>query len=129
VTIRMRPIELAVIALCVVVSALSSSFASAGEATLHEVDQFSKTTRTRRYELTSPRDVNKARVEIGAKISEGTMRWNVLDRDGKSRWSGSTGKGSDIQISRSFDAEPGEWTLEIELRDATGSYDVRWSAR
>ena len=121
---RMRPIELAVIALCVV----ASTFAAPWKATRHEVDQFSKATETRRFELTVPHDSSHGRVQIDAKIREGTMRWTVLDPSGKDCWSGSTGKGSDITLSRSFDVAPGEWTLVLELRDAAGSYDVKWSA-
>jgi len=128
-TITMRPIEVAVIALCILVSTLSSTFASGGSATVHETDQFSETSKTRSYELTFPREGEHARIEIEARIQKGTMRWAVLDPSGTRRWSGATGRDSEIELSRSFDAEPGEWRLEIELRDATGSYDVKWSAR
>ena len=124
--LRMRPIELFVIALCIV----GSGVASAWDATINETERFSRESATRRFELRVPTDAQHARLELDARIREGSMEFRLVDAEGGKRWSGAIGRGSTLDISRSFDdAQPGDWRLEIELRDATGTFDIAWSAR
>ena len=125
-TIRMRPIGLAMIAVCVVASTL----ASAQPAKVSFAGRFTDETRTRRFELPVPPDAKSATVRLEATVQKGDAAWRLSDPSGKRRWSGEAGRGSDVELSETLaDVPGGTWTLELDLRGATGTFDLTWSSR
>jgi major membrane immunogen (membrane-anchored lipoprotein) len=71
-------------------------------------------------------DITKLRLQL--EVDEGKMSWILKDPDAEVQWEDEVGAGDDMDEERRFEPIPGDWTLEIVIEDAAGSYDVEWSS-
>ena len=101
----------------------------AGHSEVEEIERFRGRSEIVRYELTSPEGAESARQRVLAVIEGGSARWKLVDPDGRTRIEGE-GSGT-IQTDTGDIERPlaGTWVLTLDLRDATGRYQVNWKAR
>ena len=101
----------------------------AGHSDVEELERFRARTETVRYELTSPDGAALARQRVRAVIDDGFMEWALVDPEGHTRIQGE-GQGT-IQTDTGEIENPraGTWILTLNLKDATGHYQVNWNAR
>jgi hypothetical protein len=106
----------------------------AAETTSRTVDSHTfdhKTTSKKKYDLR----VHGARVRlhVKARVSEGELKLVVRDADGKVRQDARLGPAK--SKPNSYDVDSGEvrserggvWTVEVELKDAVGSFEFTWT--
>lgn len=92
-----------------------------------------KTTAKKRIDLPVPGAGTRVRLRLRAVLREGEAKFLVRDAEGRVR--------QDVLLRprelrpRTYDADTGvetspagEWTVEVELRDAKGSYELTWTA-
>lgn len=65
-------------------------------------------------------------LDVRATLSEGSMTLMLTDPNGTVQWEEEIVAPARYNELIKHDLTMGEWTLEIVLRDATGSYDIRW---
>ncbi len=59
----------------------------------------------------------------------GVVAWSFRDPADQVRWAGSFHEGERFEEMREFEPTQGEWRLEIDGSQASGSYDVCWLGR
>ena len=74
-------------------------------------------------------DISVTRLRLVFDHTEGGMSWTFTDPLGEVRWEGEHGQAALFGETRDFDPVQGEWRLEIDARDGSGSYDHCWMAR
>jgi len=62
------------------------------------------------------------------RLDEGEMNCRLISADGTVEWEETLSGARVYQQTFHLDDTVGTWTLEIELIDATGRYDIRWKA-
>lgn len=60
-------------------------------------------------------------------LEGGAMSWKVKDPKGTVVWEGRADRTA--ELSHDFPSAIGNWTVDLGLENATGSYDLRWKAR
>ena len=92
-----------------------------------------ETTGTKRYELRVPPGGALVRLRVKASVREGELKLLVRDSEGKVRQEARLGPSGSKPLT--YDVDSGEtrsaagaWTVEVELKDAVGSYDFTWTA-
>ena len=73
--------------------------------------------------------ISVTRLRLVFEHLEGNMSWTFSDPLGEVRWEGEHGQAALFGETRDFDPVQGEWQLEIDARDGSGSYDHCWMAR
>ena len=68
-------------------------------------------------------------LRIKSNLRSGEMSWVLTDPTGSIRWEERLEGATVYSESRRYDAVTGEWTLQIDIVGATGSYDISWEAR
>jgi hypothetical protein len=114
------------IALAATASALHAQSSS---STMSKSESFSGKTAVKSYELAMTDSMGVSRLKITAQIESGEVSWRLLDPQGETKLTGH-GESGDVS-GDSGDLKPiaGTWTLEVELRNATGKYEINWTAR
>ena len=74
-------------------------------------------------------DISVTRLRLVFEHNEGSMSWTFTDPLGEVRWEGEHAQAALFDETRDFDAVQGEWHLEIDAQDGSGSYDHCWMAR
>ena len=101
----------------------------AGHSEVEEIERFRGRSETLRYELTSPDGAETARQRVLAVIEGGSAKWRLVDPEGRTRIEGE-GSGT-IQTDTGEIDRPlaGTWILTLDLKSATGHYQVNWTSR
>jgi len=117
------------IVLFALLALISFDVRPAGHSNVEEVERFTARTETVRYELTSPDGAESARQRVRAVIEGGSAKWSLVDPEGRTRIEGE-GSGN-IQTDTGEIEAPvaGTWILTLDLKDATGHYQVIWKSR
>jgi hypothetical protein len=96
----------------------------------HTVDH--KTTEKKRYDLRVPSAGSRVRLRVKATVREGQIRLLVRDASGRVRQeavltpSKSTPSDYDVD-SGEVRSAAGAWTVEVELKEAVGSYEFAFT--
>ena len=116
------------IVLFALLALISFDVRPAGRSHVEEIERFKARTETVRYELTSPDGAALARQRVRAVIEDGSMEWTLVDPQGRTRIQGD-GQGK-IQTDTGEIESPvaGTWILTLDLKGATGHYQVNWTA-
>jgi hypothetical protein len=101
----------------------------AGHSNVEEVERFKARTDTVRYELTSPDGAATARQRVLAVIEGGSAKWSLVDPDGRTRIQGEGSGNIQTDTGEIEDPVAGTWILTLDLQNATGHYQVNWTAR
>lgn len=66
-----------------------------------------------------------ADVTVLTNLSEGSLTWEIISPDGRSFWRDTAVAGRKFRETRRLGVIiPGEWTVNITMEGATGSYEV-----
>lgn len=60
---------------------------------------------------------------------QGNFHWTVTDPEGQTAWEGSLESPGNTQESKQLPLVPGQWTLNVRMEQASGSYDIEWQSR
>ncbi len=91
-----------------------------------------ETTGTKRYELRVPSGGARVRLRVKASVRQGELKLLVRDSEGRVRQDARLGPSKSSPTN--YDVDSGElrsaagaWTVEVELKDAVGSYEFTWT--
>ena len=91
------------------------------------------TTAKKRIELRVPSGGARVRLRVKASVRQGELKLVVRDAEGQVRQEAQLGPAK--SRPNNYDVDSGEsrsaagvWTVEVELKDAVGSYDFTWTA-
>ncbi len=95
----------------------------------HTFDQ--ATTETKRFELRVPAEVARVRLRFSGSVNSGEIKVRLLNPAGEVRrdvWrTPEGGKPGRFEFEGGEMKDAGAWALEVELKDATGSYEFTWT--
>lgn len=86
-------------------------------------------TGARKFSLSAPQLSKKARLKINCRMESGSFVWTLRDPNGKSWITAESSKDRFSLDSGDLDVIPGTWTLQLELKNSTLDYEIRWSTR
>ena len=112
------------------VALLAAAAAAAPERSSETVESHTfdhQTTEKRRHELRVPDDGTRVRLRVKASVREGELRIVVRDPDGRlfqEARLGPSKKTTNYDVDSSvMRSEAGVWTVEVETKEAVGSYE------
>jgi hypothetical protein len=73
-------------------------------------------------------DMTTIKLDVYADLSSGSIKFLLTDPNGVVCWEEEIAGPDRYKETHKFDPVVGDWTLEVALEDATGGYDIRWSA-
>ena len=96
----------------------------------HTLDH--KTTAKKRYDLRVPDAGSRVRLRVKASVSEGELKLVVRDAAGRVRQDALLGPSKSSPTIYDVDSgelrsEAGLWTIEVELKEAVGSYEFTFT--
>jgi hypothetical protein len=86
-------------------------------------------TKTFEWNLTDRQEFKMARLKINGQIKSGNSVWTLRDPSGKSVFTAESGNAELSLDSGDLDVIPGTWKLQIEVKNATLDFEIRWSVR
>ncbi len=91
-----------------------------------------QTNAKKKFDLRVPGDGARVRLRVKASVREGEVRLVVRDAEGRvrqdARLSPSKSRPSNYDVdSGEVRSGAGVWTVEVELKDAVGSYEFTWT--
>jgi hypothetical protein len=81
------------------------------------------------HRLDVPEAANGLELVLDIDLRAGEMSWTLAGPQGAAAQDGSLRAGERVRRTHAFAPVRGTWTLRVESRDATGSYDIRLSAK
>lgn len=81
------------------------------------------------HRLQVPVTATRLELDVHAAATAGEIVWVLTDPSGDVRASGAVISGASVGQRRTFPPVAGTWDLRIELREASGSYNLRLRAR
>jgi hypothetical protein len=120
----------------VLLALLAASAAHAADERIHRLSESHtlehKTTAKKRFELPVREVGGRVSLRLKAVVREGEARLVVRDSKGKVRQEAhlraAGAKPNTYDVSTSEDsAAKGDWTVELEFREASGSYELTWT--
>ena len=125
---RLQRVALFVILVSIVVPACTSAGTRSETARTSRSD-FSFETRRDVDELEVKPDMRSNILRIKKmSLEAGQLVFRLSSPDGQVQWEKAFTAPASYQGAFELEVTPGLWKLEIELEDATGSYDIRWEA-
>lgn len=61
-------------------------------------------------------------------LAAGQLTLRLLTPAGDVQWKETITAPANFKQTRNLEVTPGTWLLEIDMKDATGSYDIQWQA-
>jgi HEAT repeat protein/beta-lactamase regulating signal transducer with metallopeptidase domain len=96
---------------------------------LNTVGRFANVTRTEELSLPAREVFKMARLKINGRIKSGSSVWTLRDPNGKLVFTAESGNAELSLDSGDLNIIPGTWKLQIEVKNATLDFEVRWSTR
>ena len=113
---------------CALLALCLAAAAETVNRTRHE-SSFAAKTETRRVELQVAGGDKRVRLSVKLNLTGGEVHLKLRDARGKVRQDVTHSRASKFEIDAAeMEAIPGLWTVEVGLRNATGSYDVSLTA-
>ena len=109
------------VSLAILIAAISSANAWS-YSVLYDSDSLKKTTATKTFHHTF-KDASPTRLKVSVELTDGVAIGTLTDPAGAVRWKNAFGAGH-ADVEEVFDGKPGEWTLQLTTRNATGRYSV-----
>ncbi|HEX7958215.1 MAG TPA: hypothetical protein VF508_14810 [Pyrinomonadaceae bacterium] len=114
----------------------ASAAASAPETNVRTVESHTldhQTTGRRKYDLRVPSPGARVRLRVKASVTEGEFKLVVRDAEGRLRQEARLGPRKTKPLTYDVDngeerSKAGVWTVEVEMKDAVGSYELNWTA-
>ena len=127
-----RAFKVAALLVLLAAAAVSADERSSQTVESHSFDH--KTTSKRKYDLRVQGGGARVRLHVKASVREGELKFLVRDAAGKVRQdvllkpSKTRPNGYDVDSGETPSAA-GVWTVEVELKEAVGSYEFTWTVR
>jgi hypothetical protein len=123
----------ALLAACALLALAAGSAAAQGETKTTSRSSHSATfdakTEVKRSELHVAGDNKRVRLRVKFTLTGGEIRLKLRDARGEVRQNLVFSRATQYEVDSDYmEAVPGVWTLELGLKDATGSYDLAWTA-
>ncbi len=113
---------------CALLALCLAAAAETVNRTAHK-SSFEAKTETRRMELRVAEADRRVRLSVKFTLAGGELRLKLRDARGRVRQDVVLSRASKYEVGTGdMEAIPGVWTLEVGLRDATGSYEVSLTA-
>jgi len=112
----------AILALCLAVAPGGALFAERYSA-MFEIDRFEDSTKELVFKHAVPGDATGTALKVSIKLREGEAVCQLRDAEGRVRWERTLDEGSFYWKER-FEGAPGQWEVHLELRNATGRYNI-----
>jgi hypothetical protein len=115
-------------ALVALVAAAATAFPERSSETIESHTFDHKTTETKRHELRVPGEGTRVRMRVKATVRQGELKIVVRDPDGnvfhEATLSPKESKPGSYDVDSSvMRSEAGVWTVEVEAKEAVGSYE------
>ncbi|MET0623129.1 MAG: hypothetical protein ABW250_09140 [Pyrinomonadaceae bacterium] len=120
----------------VLLALLAATAAHAADERIHRMSEShtleQKTTERKRFKLPVREVGGRVSLRLKAVVREGEAKLLVRDSKGKVRQEAhlrpAGARANTYDVSTSEDrAAKGEWTVELEFKEATGSYELTWT--
>lgn len=121
-----------VIAQCVAIALATTAApgrAQSSSSSISKSERFSNETATKQHELVMNDSMSVSRLKLRAGIESGELSFRLVDPRGVTRLDGRRESGNVVADTGDLEPVPGTWELELELENATGQYELDWSAR
>ena len=127
----MKHARLIVLALLVVaLAALPGCLSDGHHGRTHTSQQgLQATTNTDTVTHELPDTAEKFSLSIEIMADAGTFKWELTDPNGVAQWEGRADAGQKVKETRPLDLIVGEWSLDIRMENAGGSYDIEFISR
>ncbi|MBO0859413.1 MAG: HEAT repeat domain-containing protein [Chloracidobacterium sp.] len=110
-------------------SEIGESPAKGAQGDLKFDGRFGGVTNTFEWNLTGREGSKTARLKINGQIKSGDSVWTLRDPNGTPVFTAESGNAELALDSGDLRVIPGEWTLQVELKNGTLDFEVLWSAR
>ena len=117
---------LAVLALIQAACAQSCASNTRSRSNSHSRSSFADESEVRVERLDVRPAMVRTNLDVRVTLSEGSMTLVLTDPRGNVQWEEEIVAPARYNESFSHELISGEWTLEMTLQDATGSYDIQW---
>jgi hypothetical protein len=94
----------------------------------HSRGNFTQETETKVDTLEVKPDMTTIKLDVYAELSSGSIKFLLADPNGEVIWEEEITGPDRYKETHKFDPVVGDWTLDLTLEDATGGYDIQWSA-
>lgn len=108
---------------------LASDTHSQTQIEMRETESYNNKTETKKVRLTVPQSAKSARLQVKADVQSGLMVFRLRDPQGEVRYMDVNTRDHLQADTGTFASVDGDWSLEVGLEKATGSYDIMWTAR
>ena len=82
---------------------------------------------TRDFSFEVRDDVTPLRLSLDWKLTQGDVKWRLVDARGNERWIGQASAKDIVNESRLLDPIVGTWHFSIDCRQAAGEFIIEWS--
>jgi HEAT repeat protein/beta-lactamase regulating signal transducer with metallopeptidase domain len=86
-------------------------------------------TNTFEWSLTDPQGSKMARLKINGQIKSGSSKWTLRDPNGNPVFTAESDKAELSLDSGDLNVIPGDWTLQVELKNSTLDFEILWNIR
>jgi hypothetical protein len=107
---------------------LATTTHSQTDVNLSWSDDVTNKTDSRKYSVDMTNGTKVTRLRVKANVSSGRIEWTLRDPNGAVRLIGEANGGKVSGDTFDLEAIAGTWTFELKLKNASGSYNVRWAA-
>jgi hypothetical protein len=81
-----------------------------------------------RYAYDLSKGASRLSLSLTLHATEGTFLYTLVDPAGTPAWQGRVDTGQSLNETHPLKPVPGRWVLNLEMANATGSYDVVWKS-
>ena len=115
--------RLLIVVIVVAVGFHSTAYALKGYSAMSESEDFRSASETKVFKHTIAAPWTAARLKVAMRVEKGEATLRLVDEKGATRWEKTFEKGQGA-IDETFPGQ-GKWRVELRLRDASGSYEIR----
>ena len=125
---RTRAARRLALVLLLAAALLGACSCASSRSTVHKAGRYRKATRVDSYILIAKERAGRPGLVIEIDNDAGRVSWTLTDPQGRVAWQDSVQGDESAKRAAKLERIVGEWTIELELVDATGRYEVRWEA-
>ena len=99
---------------------------ASSRSAVHKAGRYRKATRVDSYIIIAKERAGRPGLVIEIDNDAGRVSWTLTDPQGRVAWQDSVQGDENAKRAAKLERIVGEWTIELELVDATGRYEFRW---
>ena len=117
-----------VLVLLLAATLLGACSRASSRSAVHRASRYRNATRVDSYVLVAVERAGRPGLVIDIDNKAGRVSWTLTDPAGRPAWQDSVQGAERAKRAGKLEEVAGEWTLELRLDAASGSYDIRWEA-